>query len=294
MKNEQDNQQPSNEMGQVSTDNTVSAVIEKALALINDKSTLPPRPYLRLPVSYEQFHTLVKAQAERIMSKQGNDNEYIIDKNVEAVMRKLYAFTQNPTRKGIALVGKFGCGKTLLMQAYIEAHNVFASLCQSKGIAQYEGATAPFLFEYINNKGRGGRYSLFTYVPMFIDEFGREPQVGKNFGNETTPVIDLIFDRWSRGAVTHITSNWNSETLSGNGFYGQKMGSRMKDMFEFVVMVGDDRRGKGVVENRRIQSGVRASNPSDNRECYGDPRDILWPETLDDKDDTYADYSHVL
>jgi ATPase subunit of ABC transporter with duplicated ATPase domains len=213
-------------------------LVAKALGAIQNKATMQARANMTLPVSYEQFYTLIKAQAERIMSEQGKEQEYVIDEKIDTVLQRVYGYTQIGSRKGIALVGKYGCGKTLLMRSYIKAHNTLVEVGDMyRGI--YHETSSSRLFNDLQDYER---FKELCRVPMLIDELGRENVDGKHYGTEITPVIDLLFERWNYGAVTHITSNKMLETLSDDDHYGAMVGSRMADMFVFIKMDGDDRR----------------------------------------------------
>lgn len=204
------------------------------------QDNIPTWHNMKLPVSYWQFRMLIKAQAERIMRGHGRSGEYVIDENVEAIMRRIFDFTQSGSRKGIALIGKYGCGKTLLMSAYVKIHNALVDHSDGKLKRwKYKEATATQLFKHLQDNELSDTLSV---PPLLIDELGREPISGKHFGTEEVPVVNLLFERWNRGALTHCTSNLTLEALSDNDHYGAMLGSRLADMFDFVVMNGPDRR----------------------------------------------------
>jgi DNA replication protein DnaC len=227
---------------QTSTNPAIDALVAKTLSNIRDTSTIPQRLDMRLPVTYEQFCALIKAQAERIMAEQGKAEEYAIDANVEAVMRRIYGFTCSGSRKGIALIGPFGCGKTLIMRSYIASHNALVTTSEHKlrrGL--YVDTSASRLFRELSTAGID-HFDKLSRVPLFIDELGREAVIGKSFGTVVMPTVDLLFERWNYGAITHITSNLGLETLSDDDHYGKMAGSRIADMFVFIEMKGHDRR----------------------------------------------------
>jgi len=221
-----------------STNPKVDALVAKSLDAIRNKSTMKARANMTLPVSYEQFCTLITAQAERIMREQGKDTPYVIDEKIDAVLRRVYGYTQVGTRKGIALVGKYGCGKTLLMRSYVGVHNTMVDVGEMMR-GQYHETSASRLFHDLQDHSR---FRELSCVPMLIDELGRENVSGKHYGTEITPIIDLLFERWNFGAVTHITANKTLKTLSNDEHYGPMVGSRLADMLVFIEMDGDDRR----------------------------------------------------
>jgi DNA replication protein DnaC len=83
---------------------------------------------------------------------------------------------------------------------------------------------------------------VFSRMPLVIDELGREPKQIMDFGNLRSPVIELLCERYDRGAWTHGTSNFTLETLCSENQYGKMTGDRIKSMFNFMELKGDSRR----------------------------------------------------
>ncbi len=77
-------------------------------------------------------------------------------------------------------------------------------------------------------------FDRLSKTPLLIDEMGREPTLVNTFGTQTTPLVDLIYEKWDAGTVTHITSNMSLPTLTE--IYGEMTASRLFDMLVFIEM----------------------------------------------------------
>ena len=68
------------------------------------------------------------------------------------------------------------------------------------------------------------------YDGIFIDDIGTEPASIKSWGNEISPVTELLYSRYDRQLFTIITSNLNDKELEER--YGLRIADRMAEMFE--------------------------------------------------------------
>lgn len=67
---------------------------------------------------------------------------------------------------------------------------------------------------------------------LFIDDVGQEPIV-KNFGNEISPMLELIFKRYDKQLFTIITTNLSSDQI--RKIYGQRISDRFAEMFDVIT-----------------------------------------------------------
>lgn len=177
------------------------------------------------------------------MAERGGARTFEYDAHVSAIAHYLWQYTVNHTdfpddrNKGIALIGPFGCGKSLIMEAYTRLMN-YHILNDELRFPTCEFHTSRYLFNRVQEKG----IEHFDRVPMVIDEIGRELKVAKSWGTESLPLVDLLFERYRRGSVTHITANFGWEELAQIEMYGPMLGDRFKEMFNFVYMEGESRR----------------------------------------------------
>ena len=141
--------------------------------------------------------------------------------------------------KGIMLVGSYGSGKSLIMQALAEMYNTAVETSKSQ-LPQIKFIKSSDLLTEVLKENPAGVY--FSRSPIVIDEFGREPKQIMDFGNLRSPIVELLCRRYDIGALTHGTSNFTLETLCSENQYGKMTGDRIKSMFNFIELKGESRR----------------------------------------------------
>lgn len=194
------------------------------------------RAKMTLPITKDEFYELMALVCNQILARRGKPKNFVIDEFVVPIMDAIYSYTQKDKPRGLAVVGGYGRGKSLLMEGYVCLHNTLVN--NSEGYLRrplFVYTSAPRLFRELS-----ANCNMDYKSPMVIDELGREPLGGKVYGMESSPVVDLLFERYHVGSITHITSNCDAELLGS--IYGPMLHSRMLEMFEFIEMKGFDRR----------------------------------------------------
>jgi hypothetical protein len=200
-------------------------------------------------ISDRSFFELLKLKVQEIFAQRGMIREFEIDKHNKYVIRQLYYYLigdQNLCKwninKGIYLMGKVGCGKSVLMYAYLAVQDALT----------HKITTTIHAKQLIDVITKNSIDSLKSQ-PLFIDEMGRENLEMRDYGNVVKPVIDLFAIRYEWGGRTYATSNFTLDTLEGsrdqNGNikeirYGNFIRTRMDEMFNIVELPGDNRRMK--------------------------------------------------
>lgn len=195
------------------------------------------------PFEYEQYLQLLIQSANNIFEKRREKTTFIVDKYNEKVIQQLYLYLRIDERfegdlqKGIMLMGKYGCGKSIILESIVEMYNtIIRELHIQRPLLKFIKSTD--LLETLKEKS----IKLFVLQPLVIDEFGREPKQIMDFGNLRSPVIELLCERYDNGAWTHGTTNFTFDTLYGENQYGRMTGDRLKSMFNFIELKGDSRR----------------------------------------------------
>lgn len=150
-------------------------------------------------------------------------------------------------QKGIYLFGAVGRGKTILMESLRLMCSVIENRLDKAG---HDFTRRAFLIK--NAKTIVGelaeskspvvmkRYYSDIYC---IDDLGTEEQF-KHYGNDIDVVGDIIIERYQRyqqmGQITHATSNILPDEWAKK--YGDRVASRMNEMFNPIVLTGKDKR----------------------------------------------------
>lgn len=195
-------------------------------------------------IDWYHFAHYLSQSATKLIQLKNPDRKFEFDDYNIDIIKNLYYYTIGSDKskldpnKGIFLGGKIGCGKTVLMKAYIDLLNTATGY-------YIETFSAPTLFEYYQ------KYGLVSLKlrPIMIDEVGREQLEIYVNGARIRPIEDLVALRYEYGALTFFTSNFKIETLS-RGYddkgkkigYGEYIGDRIKDTCNIIVMPGKSRR----------------------------------------------------
>lgn len=148
--------------------------------------------------------------------------------------------------KGILLAGNFGVGKTWFMQLFQQNQRQVFYIKNCKDIAnEFMESGESGMGEYIELKQNPINDSslLFQKVSgLCLDDLGTE-DIKNHYGNKKNVVGDLLEQKYEKrtiGVYLHGTTNLTAEQLKE--FYGNRVISRMKAMFNFVELKGRDRR----------------------------------------------------
>lgn len=198
---------------------------------------------LPLPISFDEFCDLFVSFGTYNLLQQNQKINFEIDKYVEPIIQQLFFYLTRDSQfvgdlnKGIMLQGKFGCGKTVIMETFMTIHNHIVNLF---------GVQRPLITFIksldLQDKLMNQTMQSFVLRPLIIDEFGREPKTIQDFGNILRPISELLSLRSDNGSITHGTTNFILNTLSNNDNYGGMIADRLKMMFNFITMEGDSRR----------------------------------------------------
>lgn len=154
---------------------------------------------------------------------------------------------ENPTlEKGILLAGSFGAGKTWFMQLFQMNQRQVFSVKNCKLIAEeYMTIGEEGMEQYtIITKNAADDPSVFyqKYSGLCLDDIGTE-EIKTHYGNKKNVIGDLIENRYTKkatGIYLHGTTNLTAEQLKE--FYGNRITSRMREIFNFIELKGSDRR----------------------------------------------------
>jgi DNA replication protein DnaC len=180
-----------------------------------------------------------------------------IDGDNHAVIKALCQyFTGDPSfektddgyslKKGIMLCGPVGTGKTTIMKLF-----------RANQRRSFQWITCRELADRFKKDGEEllHVWSNPINVPAHIDTFWQN-QLGacfddlgtegtkKHYGDAVNVMADILLNRYDQAVIpfhyTHITTNLTSDEIEQ--YYGSRVRSRMREMFNMLVLGGEDRR----------------------------------------------------
>jgi DNA replication protein DnaC len=218
------------------------------LAAVNSKPK--GRKVIPYQIQMEDAKKLMVAIMERELSV--NNQAFVVEPGNKPKLAELVCyFTGNANKlnpsKGIYLYGPVGRGKTLIMQSLAQMCLLVEQKMEAAGIYftcnrfQIKNAKS-IVAELAENKKPEVMKKYYSGV-WCIDDLGAEDSY-KLFGNEMNVVGDIIIERYQRyqqsGLLTHATSNVDPKDWKDK--YGDRVASRMSEMFNPVLLVGEDKR----------------------------------------------------
>lgn len=174
--------------------------------------------------------------------------EPVFSNEMKKVIRSLTAyFSGNEAkeldpRKGIYLWGSCGTGKSILMKVI---QNVLSEFSYP---LRFKMKSVPDLFNDALGSGVVD-FSKYHNSNYCFDDLGFDGNTLKHYGNVVNPMEIILSARYikfqSHGQLTHVTSNlpWTHPTRpSMSGRFDDRILSRGSEMFNFVLLKGDDLR----------------------------------------------------
>lgn len=148
--------------------------------------------------------------------------------------------------KGILLCGNYGTGKTWMMKLFGKNQYQCFAIRNAKQVAsEYETNGEEAMEGYlklIENASNDAAVFYQSHLGLCIDDLGTE-SVRVNYGNRKNVVGDLIERRYASGWVGrwfHCTTNLTANAIKE--FYGERVASRLREMFNIIELNGEDRR----------------------------------------------------
>lgn len=213
--------------------------------------------------SYDQTESFMRYRAEQLFKKGVFTKPFSIDADNDFYFKLLcYYFSNDPKfvsmgesaglsglslSKGILTPGLYGVGKTWMMKLFQRNQRQTFLIRNAKEISSEflsskdKMIPVEYLTPYKNAVNDLDRF----YQPvsgLCIDDMGTE-EVKNNFGNKSNVIGDIIELRYKDGFTgTLLHANTNLSVPELERFYGGRVLSRMKEIFNFIELPGSDRR----------------------------------------------------
>jgi len=207
--------------------------------------------------TYDQTKSFALWRASQIFDKQ-----FVVDQSNSIIFELLcYYFSQDDRfisfaaaagldgfslNKGIILCGNYGTGKTWMMKLFQKNQRHCYMIRNSKELADlYEKNGEDAIEEYLKPVKNSVNDSALFYQPFLglcIDDIGTD-NVKVNYGNKKNVIGDIVEKRYANGNIGtgfHCTTNLTAKGLQD--FYGGRVVSRMREIFNVIELSGDDRR----------------------------------------------------
>lgn len=186
------------------------------------------------------------------------DGNFVVDENIDGVLwalalyfsgdKEFETLGHGSLQKGLYLVGNIGTGKTLLMRAFSKFQILNLSLISATQITEkYQRDGVEGILDYLESKRYQG--GMASYKSYCFDDLGTENTSIKHMGNELNVMERIILRHYENRSLdlyrsseirTHFTSNLDPSEIEK--LYGTRVRSRLREMCNYIVIPGTDRR----------------------------------------------------
>lgn len=194
-----------------------------------------------IELTYEQIEQRFKTLCNsNLMNK-----KYIIDDDNRKLIRFLTLyfseselfnkeFNKHSLNKGILIIGKCGTGKTATYRIFKEIvkhsrKHAFSMISTNQVVKEYEADTRS--------------YDKFVKRKYCFDDFGSEA-VSKYYGKTEDIFKTILEERYinfiEKNLKTYISTNLSIDQIKQR--YGERLYSRIFEMFNIILLDGNDRR----------------------------------------------------
>jgi DNA replication protein DnaC len=166
--------------------------------------------------------------------------QMIQDSTTEERVRKAAKWLSGKHKTGLLIYGAAcGTGKTTLANAMCNLVNyLFDSVYSQDRKTVYRTSAINLVKMYSDNPEQYKR--MVSQELLFVDDLGTEPVNIKIYGNEFSPVTELLYNRYDWQRWTIVTSNLSDEQLKER--YGTRIDDRLREMFDRILFQGNSYR----------------------------------------------------
>ena len=198
---------------------------------LNQRSVQPQA--LRLTDSAEKAYEYLTAAYLHEVAAVGRTAQ--MDDMTRTVLHTAARWLTNHTKPGLIMRGNVGVGKTTLMLALRDVLSIRLGVhCQVWDAARIAAL----------GKGKDGQQvldGLCTNQLLGIDDLGTEPLTVKDYGNDITPLVSLLTERYNKRLTTIITTNLAIVEREGKQVdeiaerYGERIADRLRELCHTIT-----------------------------------------------------------
>ena len=137
---------------------------------------------------------------------------------------------------GLLICGEVGNGKTTMVEALT---NLYAVRCNKL----MTNVTALHIADLYRTGDTDGINAIKNSLMLSIDDLGTEAVGVKSWGNEISPVTDVIYHRYAKRMMTVVTTNMAAFQIRDR--YGDRIADRFREMMTVVPFLDKSYRGGG-------------------------------------------------
>ena len=156
---------------------------------------------------------------------------YIADEATKQNIDTVAKWLTGDYKVGLILYGGVGNGKSTMARAI---GNLIGVLYNSHLSSERKGVFRVSALDLAKNVANDPAYfnKIKNQEMLFVDDIGTEPASVKSWGNEYSPLTELIYARYDRQLFTIATSNLSESDLRER--YGDRIADRLQEMFERI------------------------------------------------------------
>lgn len=196
--------------------------------------TRKPYEAIRIDKTPEDTEKFLLAAYEAEVVRRGASMQ--LDINTGAVITAVSRWLTSHVKPGLMLRGYIGVGKTTMMYAI---SSLFRFLSEREMVIVDARKIAE-----LGKTGSPDFDKLAKCSMLGIDDLGTEPLVVKNYGNDISPIVELLSERYNYRRFTVITTNLTKKTVDGTEvdelleIYGDRTYDRIRELFNSITYDG--------------------------------------------------------
>lgn len=208
--------------------------MERFNALLSQRTHRATRARYKLPVELRNAESMLFQAYKAEMIKRSSITTPVgIDSVTRAKISRIANWLTGDFKTGIILYGTVGSGKTTMANAICEVISIVHDspyTSQSKSVRRISANKIIELKLAKSDDADEQFERLKSCEMLFVDDIGTEQASVKSWGNESTPIVDLLCHRYDRQLFTILTSNLDNDGL--RAMYGERVADRINEMFD--------------------------------------------------------------